>query len=492
MLTFRWQRDGEDILIAVADDGLGMSEEAAAALLAGAMEPRSATDARAGRGAGMAAAQRGRARRAVLWRWVWGGDRLQAGRGHVCYAGVSLVRGAPSGPRCRRGRAVSLKGGKPVRGIGERERSMRAMIVDDEAPARSELRYLLEETGRVDAIMEATSAREAVEKLMEAKADRHVPRHPDAQDLGHAARQGPPQRQEPPPAVVFVTAYSEYAVEAFQVDAPRLPHEAGGARASQPGPRQGAVPHEASDPEPLPPWSASPWSRAGARSSSPSTRSATSRAKGRLLLHLHRRRPLPLHDLARQARAEARAPRLLPRAPRLHREPRVRRGVEVISSGILQLGVNRHRGQKISVSRRRGVALKEGARPLGCPSEGLFVTIKRYDIVSDSHGYLSPELLDALQGADVIVHAGDICSPRPIARSARRARACRCASGTTTGPYDYGPGTKDAQDLSTRAICAGRSPTIRQRLNLQMSDIAICGHTHTPSSSGTNGRVRSS
>ncbi len=46
--------DGDDILIAVADDGLGMSEEAAAALLAGATEPRSAADARAGRGAGMA------------------------------------------------------------------------------------------------------------------------------------------------------------------------------------------------------------------------------------------------------------------------------------------------------------------------------------------------------------------------------------------------------------------------------------------------------
>ena len=32
---------------------------------------------------------------------------------------------------------------------------LRAMIVDDEAPARSELRFLLEETGRVDAIVEA-------------------------------------------------------------------------------------------------------------------------------------------------------------------------------------------------------------------------------------------------------------------------------------------------------------------------------------------------
>ena len=43
---------------------------------------------------------------------------------------------------------------------------LRAMIVDDEAPARSELKYLLDETGRVDSVVEASSAREAVERLM--------------------------------------------------------------------------------------------------------------------------------------------------------------------------------------------------------------------------------------------------------------------------------------------------------------------------------------
>ena len=42
---------------------------------------------------------------------------------------------------------------------------MRAMIVDDEAPARSELKFLLEETGRLEEIIEATSARDAVESL---------------------------------------------------------------------------------------------------------------------------------------------------------------------------------------------------------------------------------------------------------------------------------------------------------------------------------------
>ena len=34
----------------------------------------------------------------------------------------------------------------------------------------------------------------------------------------------------------------------------------------------------------------------------------------------------------------------------------------------------------------------------------------RYDIISDTHGFLEPDLLDQLQGTDVIVHAGDICS----------------------------------------------------------------------------------
>ena len=44
-----------------------------------------------------------------------------------------------------------------------------ALIVDDEAPARSELRFLLEETGRVENIAEASNARGAVEALLRSK-----------------------------------------------------------------------------------------------------------------------------------------------------------------------------------------------------------------------------------------------------------------------------------------------------------------------------------
>ena len=95
---------------------------------------------------------------------------------------------------------------------------LHAMIVDDEAPARSELRFLLEETGRVDQIVEACNAREAVERLMDGRPDVmfldiSMPKT-SGMSLAEALH-----KLKNPPAIVFVTAYSEYAVDAFAVDA---------------------------------------------------------------------------------------------------------------------------------------------------------------------------------------------------------------------------------------------------------------------------------
>ena len=101
---------------------------------------------------------------------------------------------------------------------------LHALIVDDEAPARSELRFLLEETGRVESIEEASSAREAVQHLV------HIKETEDARcdvlflDISMPKTSGMQlaealHKLKNPPAVVFVTAYSEYALEAFDVDA---------------------------------------------------------------------------------------------------------------------------------------------------------------------------------------------------------------------------------------------------------------------------------
>ena len=95
---------------------------------------------------------------------------------------------------------------------------LKAMIVDDEAPARSELRFLLDELGQADVVAEAASVREAIEKLKEYPIDVIFLdiNMPEATGLKLAEAL---RTLKFPPNVVFVTAYSEYALEAFKVNA---------------------------------------------------------------------------------------------------------------------------------------------------------------------------------------------------------------------------------------------------------------------------------
>jgi two-component system, LytTR family, response regulator LytT len=95
---------------------------------------------------------------------------------------------------------------------------IRALLVDDEAPARSELRYLLAAHPEVEVVGEAASAAEAL-KLAAAVPydvvflDVEMPGLSglDAARLVHDR----PNR----PELVFVTAHEQYAVEAFAVEA---------------------------------------------------------------------------------------------------------------------------------------------------------------------------------------------------------------------------------------------------------------------------------
>ena len=237
---------------------------------------------------------------------------------------------------------------------------MRAMIVDDEAPARSELRFLLEEMGRVESITEASSAREAVEKLMEAKAeviflDISMPKTSGMQ-LAETLH-----KLKKPPAIVFVTAYSEYALEAFGVDAVdylmkpvesdrlELALDKVEARAPKAEP---AAPQSHSSVERI------PVVKSGRKVLVPIDQIRYIEAKDDYsCIYTDNDRFLSTISLAKLE--EKLAP---------HGFFRVHRGyivnlefvedVEVISSGILQLGINGIEGKKISVSRRRVVALK--------------------------------------------------------------------------------------------------------------------------------------
>lgn len=95
---------------------------------------------------------------------------------------------------------------------------LKTIIVDDEAPARSELRFLLDEIGQTEVVAEASNVREAIEKLKEHPCDVVFLdiNMPEATGLQLAEAL---QKLKFPPAVVFVTAYSEHALDAFKVKA---------------------------------------------------------------------------------------------------------------------------------------------------------------------------------------------------------------------------------------------------------------------------------
>ena len=95
---------------------------------------------------------------------------------------------------------------------------LRALIVDDEAPARERLRRLLEELGDVEVVGEATNGAEALDRCAALDPDVVLldVRMPGMDGIEAARHLG---ALDEPPAVIFTTAYDEYALAAFESQA---------------------------------------------------------------------------------------------------------------------------------------------------------------------------------------------------------------------------------------------------------------------------------
>ncbi len=105
--------------------------------------------------------------------------------------------------------------------------SISALIIDDEQLARDELKYLLDQVGDVDVVAQGTNGIEAVTLIEE--------HHPDLvfldvqmpgldgfaviQKLMEKHRAIAAKEPEPLPQIVFASAYDQYAVRAFDVNA---------------------------------------------------------------------------------------------------------------------------------------------------------------------------------------------------------------------------------------------------------------------------------
>jgi len=99
-----------------------------------------------------------------------------------------------------------------------RDGTMKILIVDDEKPARDRLRQLIGDFDEYEVVGEAGNGEEAVRLAAETRPDIVLLdiRMPGVDGIEAAHHLN---RLDPPPAIVFATAYDEYAIDAFEARA---------------------------------------------------------------------------------------------------------------------------------------------------------------------------------------------------------------------------------------------------------------------------------
>ncbi|PYR48413.1 MAG: DNA-binding response regulator [Acidobacteria bacterium] len=93
---------------------------------------------------------------------------------------------------------------------------MRALLVDDEEPARERLRRLLTELGGVEVSGEAGDGEQAMENIATLKPDLVFL---DIQMPGCTGMEVAASLAAPRPRIIFCTAFDQYAVDAFELNA---------------------------------------------------------------------------------------------------------------------------------------------------------------------------------------------------------------------------------------------------------------------------------
>lgn len=104
---------------------------------------------------------------------------------------------------------------------------------------------------------------------------------------------------------------------------------------------------------------------------------------------------------------------------------------------------------------------------------------RRIDIVSDTHGYLAPELLRELEGCDLLIHAGDITSESNYAELEASFPMLRAVLGNNDGYFSYGPDVPRVNEFTFEGLRFSVAH-YAEDLPLASSDVAVCGHTHRP------------
>lgn len=109
------------------------------------------------------------------------------------------------------------------------------------------------------------------------------------------------------------------------------------------------------------------------------------------------------------------------------------------------------------------------------------MTTTRIGVVSDTHGLLRPQAVDALRGCDHVLHAGDIGAPHIL-----DALAALAPLHAIRGNVDIAPWSHAVPATRTVAVAGLRIHLVHSLADLAIDpvvdgiDVIVSGHSHRP------------
>ncbi len=107
--------------------------------------------------------------------------------------------------------------------------------------------------------------------------------------------------------------------------------------------------------------------------------------------------------------------------------------------------------------------------------------VQRIGLISDTHGLLRPEALDALRGSDLILHAGDVGKPEILDELQKLAPVVAIRGNVDTSPW-----AKKLKETDLAETAAATFYLIHNIDNLDLNPAAagihvvLFGHSHQP------------
>ncbi len=109
---------------------------------------------------------------------------------------------------------------------------------------------------------------------------------------------------------------------------------------------------------------------------------------------------------------------------------------------------------------------------------------RRIGLISDTHGLVRPKCFEALDGVEIIFHAGDV-GGREVLRILSAIAPVQAVFGNTDPPGDPGLSLQFAETIDGVTIHVSHgnelgSPTPKKLLERYDADVLVYGHTHRP------------